>query len=82
MAKPIEQAAAILVYDGRVCLVTSRTRRRWVIPKGKIDPGHTAADAARIEAWEGAGLIGVVGRVPLGSYEYAKCERSHVVSVL
>ena len=66
MARAIEQAAAIPVYDGRVCLVTSRTGRRWVIPKGRIDPGHTAAEAARIEAWEEAGLLGVL--VVLGGF--------------
>jgi 8-oxo-dGTP pyrophosphatase MutT (NUDIX family) len=81
MARAIEQAAAIPVYDGRVCLVTSRTGRRWVIPKGKIDPGHTAAEAARIEAWEEAGLLGTLGRVPVGGYEYEKYGRAHRVSV-
>ena len=40
-ADPVRQAAAIPVRDGRVCLVTSRSGRRWVIPKGQIDPGHT-----------------------------------------
>jgi 8-oxo-dGTP pyrophosphatase MutT (NUDIX family) len=81
MARAIEQAAAIPVYDGRVCLVTSRTGRRWVIPKGKIDPGHTAAEAARIEAWEEAGVRGTLGRVAIGSYEYEKYGRVHRVSV-
>ena len=81
MARPIEQAAAIPVYDGKVCLVTSRTGRRWVIPKGKIDPGHTAVEAARIEAWEEAGLRGRIWGKAVGCYEYEKYGRTHRVSV-
>lgn len=81
MARAIEQAAALPVYDGRVCLVTSRTGRRWVIPKGKIDPGHTTAEAALIEAWEEAGLLGELDRGPVGRYEYEKYGRTHRVSV-
>ena len=42
MAQPLRQAAAIPVADGRVCLVTSSSGRRWVVPKGMIDAGHTA----------------------------------------
>ena len=54
------QAATIPVRDGRVCLVTSSNGRRWVLPKGQIDPGHTPAEAALVEAWEEAGLVGAL----------------------
>src|SRR5262249_26642719 len=68
----IRQAAAIPVRAGRVCLVTSSNGKRWVIPKGLIDPGHTAAEGALQEAWEEAGLVGVLSREPVGSYLYEK----------
>ncbi|HMF12966.1 MAG TPA: NUDIX hydrolase [Gemmataceae bacterium] len=68
----IPQAAAIPVLRGRVCLVTSRSGKRWVIPKGIIDPGKTAAEIALQEAWEEAGLVGVLRPDPVGSYLYEK----------
>lgn len=75
------QAAALPVRDGRICLVTSRRKARWVIPKGRIDRGHTPVQAAETEAWEEAGLVGILNPTPLGSYGYEKLGRSHLVSV-
>ena len=66
------QAAAIPVYDGQVCLVTSSSGRRWVIPKGLIEPGQTAGETALQEAWEEAGVAGVLHTEPVGSYLYEK----------
>lgn len=75
------QAAALPVRDGRICLVTSRRKARWVIPKGRIDRGHTPLQAAETEAWEEAGLVGILKPSPLGSYHYEKLGRSHLVTV-
>jgi 8-oxo-dGTP pyrophosphatase MutT (NUDIX family) len=77
----LEQAAAIPVKGKRVCLVTSSSGRRWVVPKGIIDPGHTAAETALQEAWEEAGLRGTLRPEPVGSYVYAKWGRVCQVSV-
>ncbi|MDE0538895.1 MAG: NUDIX hydrolase [Rhodospirillales bacterium] len=62
------------IVDGDVecMLVTSRTSRRWIVPKGHIEPGLTARETARFEAFEEAGLSGVVARRPIGSYVYTK----------
>jgi 8-oxo-dGTP pyrophosphatase MutT (NUDIX family) len=81
MAQPLRQAAAIPVLDGRVCLVTSSSGRRWVIPKGMIDSGHTAGEAALNEAWEEAGLVGMLSQEPVGSFIYEKYGRPHHVVV-
>src|SRR6476661_5767153 len=70
MSQVLRQAAVIPMADGRVGMVTSSSGRRWVVPKGLIDGGHTAGEAALIEAWEEAGLVGVLGRDPVGSYLY------------
>lgn len=75
------QAAALPVRDGRICLVTSRRKARWVIPKGRIDRGHTPIQAAETEAWEEAGLVGILKPNALGTYHYEKLGRSHLVSV-
>jgi 8-oxo-dGTP pyrophosphatase MutT (NUDIX family) len=81
MPQVLRQAAVIPVSDGRVCMVTSSSGRRWVIPKGMIDPGHTAGEAALLEAWEEAGLVGVLAQEPVGSYLYDKYGRPHHVTV-
>jgi phosphohistidine phosphatase len=55
-----------------VLLITSRKRRRWIVPKGVVEPDLSAADSAANEAFEEAGLHGRVLPAPLGSYEYEK----------
>jgi len=72
MPQWIRQAAAIPVYNGQVCLVTSSNGRRWVIPKGMIEPGQTAGETALQEAWEEAGIAGLLHTEPVGSYLYDK----------
>ncbi len=54
-------------------LITSRDTKRWIIPKGNIEPGKTAIEAAKMEAYEEAGIRGeVAGDLPLGFYMYFK----------
>lgn len=77
----VRQAAVIPIRDDRVCLVTSSGRRRWVVPKGQIDPGHTPGEAGLVEAWEEAGLVGTLDHEPLGSYIYEKLARQRFVLV-
>ncbi len=63
----------VITPDGLlVCLITSRETRRWVIPKGWPKPKHVSHEMAAREALEEAGLIGIVGREPIGSYLYRK----------
>ena len=77
----IGQAAAIPVYGGRVCLVTSSGGNRWVVPKGHLEPGKTAGEIALQEAWEEAGLVGFLQPEPVGSYLYEKFDRIYHVTV-
>jgi 8-oxo-dGTP pyrophosphatase MutT (NUDIX family) len=75
----IRQAAALPFRQGRICLVTSSNGKRWLIPKGLIEPGQTAGETALQEAWEEAGLVGVLTPDPIGSYVYEKwCGPCHV----
>ncbi|MBL8758449.1 MAG: NUDIX hydrolase [Phycisphaerae bacterium] len=74
--QPIEQAGVIAHRrraDGlvQVLLVTSRSGG-WVVPKGHVEEGQTGAEAARVEAFEEAGLIGRVQRASVGWYDYEK----------
>ncbi|MFL5243143.1 MAG: NUDIX hydrolase [Gemmataceae bacterium] len=77
----IPQAAAIPVRKGRICLVTSRTSKRWIVPKGCMEPGKSSGEIALQEAWEEAGLTGVLDKEPVGSYVYEKFGAPHHVTV-
>lgn len=56
----------------RILLVTSRETRRFVIPKGWPWPGVKDHKAAAEEAREEAGILGDIGKKPIGSYTYSK----------
>jgi 8-oxo-dGTP pyrophosphatase MutT (NUDIX family) len=77
----VPQAAVIPVRGERLCLVTSRSGKRWVVPKGCQEPGTTAGEIALLEAWEEAGLTGVLERKPLGRYSYRKLHNTYHVTV-
>lgn len=70
------QAAALpLIGHGpalRLVMVTSRETRRWVLPKGWIEPREAPARTAAREAFEEAGLQGDAEDQPLGAYAYPK----------
>jgi 8-oxo-dGTP pyrophosphatase MutT (NUDIX family) len=68
----LRQAAVIPLRNGQVCLVSSRSGKRWVVPKGCMEPGKTAGEVALQEAWEEAGLAGLLQHEPIGSYVYEK----------
>jgi 8-oxo-dGTP pyrophosphatase MutT (NUDIX family) len=46
-----------------------------------MEPGKTAGEIALQEAWEEAGLTGVLVPEPIGSYVYEKFNRQHHVTV-
>jgi 8-oxo-dGTP pyrophosphatase MutT (NUDIX family) len=80
-AEPIRQAAALPLRGARACIITSSNGKRWVIPKGQIEPGQTAGEAALQEAWEEAGLVGTLHPEPIGSYLYEKYGNTYHVIV-
>lgn len=55
-----------------VMLITSRETGRWVIPKGWPMEDHSPEATAVQEAWEEAGIKGVVDPVCIGLYAYDK----------
>jgi phosphohistidine phosphatase len=55
-----------------VLLITSRRRKRWIIPKGIVEQDLTPIESAQKEAWEEAGVEGIVRGKSLGTYENEK----------
>ncbi|WP_342078371.1 NUDIX hydrolase [Yoonia sp. SS1-5] len=66
----------------QICLVTSRTRKRWIIPKGWPMHKQTPADAAATEAWEEAGVTGIAGEQCLGLFSYVKPLRDQMTPTI
>lgn len=46
--------------DVALLFVTSQTRGRWILPKGKQEDGETAIDTCHREGFEEAGVRGIV----------------------
>lgn len=85
MKKPVKRTkpdgyymqSAVIPYrlrDGKAefLLITSRKRKRWVVPKGVCEPEMSAAASAAKEAMEEAGVLGHVSAESVGRYEYRK----------
>ncbi len=68
----IRQAGVLALNGEFLCVVSSRGGKRWVVPKGCLEPGKTAAEIALQEAWEEAGLVGLLQPEPIGTYLYEK----------
>jgi len=56
----------------QVMLVGSSKCNHWVVPKGIHEPGLSAEESAALEAFEEAGIRGVVSQSAVGEYEYPK----------
>lgn len=55
-----------------VLLITTRETKRWTIPKGWPVKGLEPHQAAKLEAWEEAGVRGKVKKRPFGYFTYVK----------
>ncbi len=76
-----KQSGVIPVFEDRMVLITAKKSTRWVIPKGHVEKGLTPADSAAKEAFEEAGLIGVVHKEVAGQYQYSKFGNLFLVKV-
>ncbi len=85
MNKIILQAGAIpFAFDKelKVMLITSKAfPDRWVLPKGHIEESHSPQETAVREAFEEAGIHGVVSDIPVGAYDYHKFNRNYHVLI-
>jgi len=66
--RPEKEEPEILLISGRSS--AGSPPPIWILPQGGVEPGQTPAEAAAAEAWEEAGVEGVVEPGPFMSYEY------------
>jgi 8-oxo-dGTP pyrophosphatase MutT (NUDIX family) len=71
MREATSAGGVVVRQDDRleVCLINPVGRKVWGLPKGGVEPGETAAQAAVREVAEETGMSGVVER-ELGSIDY------------
>jgi len=55
-----------------ILMITSRSGKHWIVPKGIIEPNLLPAESAAKEALEEAGVEGVIHSTAAGSYKYQK----------
>lgn len=67
--------------DLRILLITSSRRKRWIIPKGFVEPDLDAGDSALKEAYEEAGVQGRMSINSIGYFDYEKWGEAFRVEV-
>jgi len=77
LVRKARQIAALpwrLAADGglEILLVTSRTSKHWLLPKGWPIPGKSGLESALQEAFEEAGIQAKGPDSPLGRYAFVK----------
>ncbi|MGQ8632062.1 NUDIX hydrolase [Agrobacterium sp. DKPNP3] len=55
-----------------VLVISSRDTGRWIVPKGWPMKKKKPHEAAAVEAWEEAGVRGIVRKTAVGRYTYLK----------
>lgn len=55
-----------------VLIITSRNGKKWIFPKGIIEPDLTSEESAAKEAYEEAGVEGKIYPQMVGAYTYSK----------
>lgn len=64
-----------------ILLVTSNTRKRWIIPKGNVEPLLGTRESARREAFEEAGVRGRIQTLTFGTYQHISSTGPTLVDV-
>lgn len=62
-------------------LVTSRKKRDWIFPKGNVDGADTPRVTAEKEAWEEAGVSGILSEKRVGQYVRPRGGERKIIAV-
>lgn len=62
------------IINGKIeiLLITSRSKKKWIIPKGLIENGLSEKESAANEALEEAGVEGFIHSTKIGTYKVEK----------
>ncbi len=71
----------IIDKEIQILLVSASSKHHWLVPKGIIEPGCSASASAAMEAWEEAGVAGIISEQMLGCYQYEKWGKTCTVQV-
>ncbi len=71
----------IIDKEIQILLVSASSKNHWLVPKGIIEPGCSASASAAMEAWEEAGVAGIISEQMLGFYQYKKWGKTCTVQV-
>jgi len=73
---PIPQSGVVPYRHGargiEILLMTTRSGKRWSVPKGMIEPSLSVTASAAKEGFEEAGVEGLVFERKIGTYRYSK----------
>ncbi len=82
--KYLQSAVVPFVFKNgmlKVLLISSRSGKRWVIPKGIIEDDLTSLESAVEEAYEEAGIKRQSYKKAIGNYQYPKWDGNCHVEV-
>jgi 8-oxo-dGTP pyrophosphatase MutT (NUDIX family) len=83
MAVKFKQFAALPYrmreQDLEVLLITTRKKRRWSVPKGWPVKRSSPQQTAAIEAYEEAGVSGMVGAAQIGQFKKRRLKKKRSV---
>lgn len=69
MPSLVSAGGIVLNPTGEILVVSQKSSSSWSLPKGHVDPGETAVEAARREIYEESGISSLELLDDLGSYE-------------
>jgi len=77
MEYDIFQQSGVIPYnfengEFKILLITTRKSKRWILPKGIIEPNMSPEESAATEAYEEAGVKGKIFPKQIGEYQYQK----------
>lgn len=71
------------IREGKIeiLLITSSSRKNWIVPKGWVEPFMSSVESAAKEAREEAGILGSLQAPAIGSYRDRKLGFTYSVEI-